>query len=52
MLRFVDHSLPPLGEESSHSESEQLQDAEETHLSNVRQLVITGMCPVFPLDTY
>jgi hypothetical protein len=52
MSRFVDDSLPPLGEESSHSESEQLQDAEETHLINVRRLVITSMYPVFPLDIY
>jgi hypothetical protein len=40
----VDDSLPPSGEESSHIEPEQPQDVEETHFSDVRQVVITRMC--------
>jgi hypothetical protein len=41
---LVDEFLPPPGEESGHLEQEHPQDAEETCLSNVPNVVITSMC--------
>jgi hypothetical protein len=40
----LDESLPLSGEESNLLEPEHPQEAEETHLSNVRRVVITSMC--------
>jgi hypothetical protein len=45
-----DESLPLSGEESSLLEPEHPQEAEETHLSNVRRVVITSMCHASPFS--
>jgi hypothetical protein len=50
MPDLLDDTLQALGEESSYPE--QPQDTEETQITGVQQVVITGVCYHFPFSTY